>query len=242
MSVTLDPAEMIVARILAEIESRPESAREIAKRAGLNERYFSGLRRNPSNMTMGSFLRVCRELDLDPSSIANTSQSLNMRAISDSASGDAISAALPEDATLDRLLDQWADADGEVEKIETDLLRYVVLFKPPRGGAPVPHKLGRKSFTAELLEDKTVSGLRNLIDNSQKMLVETVASSHFQALQGKPILTVESGKIVWSDGVSASVDYVRLLLPVKDAAGRYFVLSYSKQIGTRQKPAQDPGE
>ena len=242
MTLTIDPAEQIVLRLLAEIESRPESARDIARRAGLNARYFSGLRRNPSNMTMGSFLRICRELDVDPASIVNTSWSVNVRAITDDATAETVSAALAEDATLDRLLDQWSDADGEIAKIDTDLLRYVVLFKPPQGGTPVPHKLGRKSFTAEILDDKTVSGLRNLLENSQKMLVETVASSHFQALQGKPILSVESGKIVWSDGVSASVDYVRLLLPVKDAAGRYFILSYSKQIGTRQKPTQDPGE
>ena len=59
---------------------------------------------------------------------------------------------------------------------------------------------------------------------------------------GLRLQTIESGKMVWSDGVSASVDYVRLLLPVKDEAGRYFIINYSKQIGTRQKPTKDPGE
>lgn len=236
----IDPVETIVSRLLAEIESRPESASEIARRAGLNPRYFTGLRRNPSNITLATFLRICRELDLNPAVVSDISRSVNVRAIADDATPDAVSAALADDATLDRILDQWADADGEIRKIDTGLLHHVVLFKPPKAGTPVPHKLGRESFTAQVLEDKTVSGLRQMLANSQRMLLENVASSHFQALQGKPILTIESGKLVWSDGVSASVDYVRLLLPVKDENGRFFILNYSKEIGTRQKTPQDP--
>ena len=242
MTDRIDPVETIAARLLAEIESRPESASEIARRSGLNPRYFTGLRRNPSNLTLSTFFRICRELDLNPSSIIDMKRSINMRAITDDNSGATVGAAIPNDATLDMILDQWSDADGEIRKIDTGLLHHVVLFKPPRAGVPQPHKLGRKSFTAEVLEDKTISGLQQMLESSQKMLVEKVASSHFQALQGKPILSIESGKIVWSDGVSASVDYVRLLLPVKDENGKFFILNYSKQIGTRQKPTQDPGE
>ena len=112
MDSLIDPVETIVSRLLTEIESRPESASEIARRAGLNQRYFTGLRRNPSNITLATFLRVCRELDLNPSVIADVSRSVNVRAIVETGSSDLVSAALADDATLDRLLDQWADADG----------------------------------------------------------------------------------------------------------------------------------
>ena len=242
MKPPVDLIHAITSRLLAEIDSRPESGGEIARRAGLNPRYFSGLRRNPANITLASFLNVCRELEIDPAVIIDVSQEAAIRAISSDLAAPVTRAALPKDATLDRLLDQWADAGGEIRKFDAGLLRQVAIFRPPHKGRPLAHRLGRESFVAEILENKTVSGLQDLIDNSQKMLVDKLASSHFQALQGKPILSIESGRIVWSDGVSAAVDYVRLLLPVKDENGAYYILNYSKQIGTRQKPTKDPGE
>lgn len=242
MKPQVDLLHTITSRLLAELDSRPESGSRIARRSGLNPRYFSGLRRNPANITLASFLNICRELEIEPSAIIDVSQTIAVRAIGEDETAAVTRAALPKDATLDSLLDQWADANGEIRKFDAGLLRHVVLFRPPQKGRPLAHRLGRQSFAAEVLENKTVSGLQDLIDNSQKMLVDKLASSHFQALQGKPILSIESGRIVWSDGVSAAVDYVRLLLPVKDESGAYYILSYSKQIGTRQKPAKNPSE
>lgn len=235
-----DATQALIETLLSRLDLTLKTDGRLSTDAGLDRRYLSQLRRKRTDMTLSSFLRLCRAADVAPSDLFGASEAATVSSLG--AEGLSRARVRVDASTVDDLLDVWSDSKGHIEALNQRLLDEVVIFSPPRQKQPVPVAVGRNSFAATLLEEKTPESLSRMIRNSQRMLVHRVAESHLAALQGKPILTIESGKYVWSGGVTAVVDYVRLLLPLRDAAGKRYILNYSKQIGSPQKPPDHPGE
>lgn len=231
----------LVAALLSRIDQTRQSDSSISQRAGLDRKYLSKLRSRPDDLNLSSFLNLCIAIGLNPVELFGTRTSGRLSTLSTDDGIRSIDVDVGH-GSVDELLDRWAASRGRIEAIPTHLLDQLVVFKPPKKSKPVPHALGQKSFTASLLSSPTVRGLSAMIDASDRMLSSRVAESHLAALQGKPVMTIESGQWIWSGGISAQVDYLRLLLPVSDDAGTSYILSFSKQIGAEQQSSHHPDE
>ena len=225
--------DVVLQKLFAELDALPESDMALSTRAGLNPRFFSQLRKKRSILKVPTFIQIVMKLDLDPMKIMGFSQGVTIAGVD---SPDQKSSAIHDfshDYSIDDVLKCWTETDGQMTRFDNELFRHVVIFRPPEQQAPVVHAGGEESLTNELLINKGKEGLQSMINQSEKFLTEQVASSHFKALQGVPILTIESGRHVWAGGVSAVIDYARLLLPVRDESGQMFIVNFSKKIRAR---------
>lgn len=225
--------ETVLQKLFHELDALPDSHMALSSKAGLNPRFFSQLRKKRSILNVPTFIQIVMKLDLDPMKIMGFSQGVSIAGVD---SPDQKSSPIHDfghDYSIDDVLKTWTETDGLMTRFDEDLVRHVVVFRPPEEKMPIVHAVGEESLTNELLQTKGEEGLQAMIDRSETFLTEQVASSHFKALQGVPILTIESGRHVWAGGVSAVIDYARLLLPVRDETGHMFIINFSKKIRAR---------
>jgi len=225
--------DVILDKLFAELDALPESDMALSTRAGLNPRFFSQLRKKRSILKVPTFIQIAMKLDLDPMKLMGFSQGVTIAGVDTPGRKSSVVHDYSGDYSIDEVLKCWTETDGLMTRFDEALFRHVVIFRPPEEEKPVVHAVGEESLTNELLLTKGEEGLQAMIDRSEKFLTEQVASSHFKALQGVPILTIESGRHVWAGGVSAVIDYARLLLPVRDESGQMFIVNFSKKIRSR---------
>ncbi len=225
--------EVVLQKLFAELDGLPETDMALSTKAGLNPRFFSQLRKKRSILKVPTFIQIVMKLDLDPLKIMGFSQGVSIAGVDSPDDKSSPIHDFGQDYSIDDVLKTWTETDGLMTRFDEDLVRHVVVFRPPEEQKPVVHAVGEESLTNELLLTKGEEGLQAMIDRSETFLTEQVASSHFKALQGVPILTIESGRHVWAGGVSAVIDYARLLLPVRDENGQMFIVNFSKKIRAR---------
>lgn len=225
--------EVVLQKLFAELDALPESDMALSSKAGLNPRFFSQLRKKRSILKVPTFIQIVMKLDLDPMKIMGFTQGVTIAGVDNPGQKTSAIHDYGGDYSIDDVLKTWTETDGLMTRFDEDLVRHVVVFRPPEEKMPVVHAVGEESLTNQLLLTKGEEGLQAMIDRSETFLTEQVASSHFKALQGVPILTIESGRHVWAGGVSAVIDYARLLLPVRDENGQMFIVNFSKKIRAR---------
>lgn len=225
--------EVVLQKLFAELDALPESDMALSSKAGLNPRFFSQLRKKRSILKVPTFIQIVMKLDLDPMKIMGFTQGVTIAGVDNPGQKSSAIHDYGGDYSIDDVLKTWTETDGLMTRFDEDLVRHVVVFRPPEEKMPVVHAVGEESLTNQLLLTKGEEGLQAMIDRSETFLTEQVASSHFKALQGVPILTIESGRHVWAGGVSAVIDYARLLLPVRDENGQMFIVNFSKKIRAR---------
>lgn len=225
--------DVVLQKLFAELDALPESDMALSSKAGLNPRFFSQLRKKRSILKVPTFIQIVMKLDLDPMKIMGFTQGVTIAGVDNPGQKTSAIHDYGGDYSIDDVLKTWTETDGLMTRFDEDLVRHVVVFRPPEEKMPVVHAVGEESLTNQLLLTKGEEGLQAMIDRSETFLTEQVASSHFKALQGVPILTIESGRHVWAGGVSAVIDYARLLLPVRDENGQMFIVNFSKKIRAR---------
>lgn len=225
--------DVVLQKLFAELDALPDSDMALSSKAGLNPRFFSQLRKKRSILKVPTFIQIVMKLDLDPMKIMGFTQGVTIAGVDSPGQKSSAIHDYGGDYSIDDVLKTWTETDGLMTRFDKDLVRHVVLFRPPEEKMPVVHAVGEESLTNQLLLTKGEEGLQAMIDRSETFLTEQVASSHFKALQGVPILTIESGRHVWAGGVSAVIDYARLLLPVRDENGQMFIVNFSKKIRAR---------
>lgn len=225
--------EVVLQKLFAELDGLPETDMALSTKAGLNPRFFSQLRKKRSILKVPTFIQIVMKLDLDPMKIMGFSQGVSIAGVDNPGQKSSPIHDFGHDYSIDDVLKTWTETDGQMTRFDENLVRHVVVFRPPEEKMPVVHAVGEESLTNELLLTKGEEGLQAMINRSETFLTEQVASSHFKALQGVPILTIESGRHVWAGGVSAVIDYARLLLPVRDENGQMFIVNFSKKIRAR---------
>lgn len=225
--------DVVLQKLFAELDALPDSDMALSSKAGLNPRFFSQLRKKRSILKVPTFIQIVMKLDLDPMKIMGFSQGVTIAGVDNPGQKSSAIHDYGGDYSIDDVLKTWTETDGLMTRFDEDLVRHVVVFRPPEEKMPVVHAVGEESLTNQLLLTKGEEGLQAMIDRSETFLTEQVASSHFKALQGVPILTIESGRHVWAGGVSAVIDYARLLLPVRDENGQMFIVNFSKKIRAR---------
>ncbi len=220
--------QILVDYLLRHIDLDSRSLSLICRSASLDRSFVSRLKAGKTNLTMKSYLALCEVLAIHPSGGFGGEYHRTWKSIEGHLVSEFVT--LDSDYSIETLLQAWNRSAGLVDLIPASLLGRSVIFSEPTDGMPQPIEVGGDAFAMNLLASPTAAGLSDMLKRSDPKLVENLAAAHIEALKGKPLLTLESGRFVWADGVSTQTDYARLLLPIHDNKGTRLILSYSKQI------------
>ena len=115
---------------------------------------------------------------------------------------------------------------------QDDWLReYYELFAIPGPAAktPDPKFVGQRSLTALELQLGSCDELRRFFESSDLALRQHTAETHRRVFgTGKPDLSSKNIEFVVGGAITVRVEYMRILLPVRDEKDAPYILNYSK--------------
>lgn len=235
-------------RLKSYIKESPFDYRSLSLQIGQGERYISNLLSAKSDPGYSNVVKICSALGITPNEIAGLTDRISL---SDeegdvglvSVQAERILSAVTREAhrklglrdarpLLDDVLTWWHQQGGRLSNFDR-LSDFVDLYVAPGADitAPEPFRLGHNSLAARSFNIRTADHLRQLIDGFDKDLIDNVRLAHVETTRGQPNLSVQEIDVSLPGyRFPLRFTYKRLLLPVRDAEGRAFVLNYSQAI------------
>lgn len=148
-----------------------------------------------------------------------------------------------EAPTFDAVLNWWHANNGLLADMDA-FEQYVEIFNSPdlSNPRPMPNRMGAQSLAARELGITTIEQLRLIFESSEPAVARAVALAHLDVAGGQPKLSAHTIMIDLSSGQLVKLDYMRLLLPVRDGDGQNYVLNYSKPIRRNEIGREHIGE
>ncbi len=233
MQESVEFNELLLTNLFEALEAKGGTLRQQSLAIGANERYLAELKSKRSKIKAESLAWICAKHDLDPSKIMGFGDKVALTAVSPTRNRSSLPVAgRPFDLTMNisTMMREWHLSDGLLSSMSPGLSAYFDLFAEPIDGELAPVRMGKKSMAGVILETTKLEAFKKALESTAKSILDRVAEHHYAAIQGKPILTIESIDVVWPGERIVAYVYNRLLLPVRNDAGVTFILSYSEYV------------
>ncbi len=233
MSEPIEFNELLLRNLFEALDAKGGTLRQHSIAFGANERYFAELKSKRSKIKAETLALICSKLDLDPSQIMGFGDKVALSAVSLKKNRPNLPVSGPPfDLTMNisTMMREWHLSDGLLSAMSPGLSAYFDLFAEPVGGELAPVRLGKKSMAGLILETSKIDAFREALRSTSRSILDRVAEHHYAAIQGKPILTIESIDVVWPGERIVAYVYNRLLLPVRRENEQTYILSYSEFV------------
>lgn len=119
---------------------------------------------------------------------------------------------------------------------------FVEIFGPPdlERQMVVPHWLGKHTLSSAEMGLRSADDLVQLLKLSDDRERFEIVRAHSRVFEtGKPDITTRTIDLDFCEGLQTSIDYIRIILPVKTEEARGLVLSYSSPLRRTERTTKE---